>query len=126
MTMWLLSCVCCYQALERNSTWRELFRRDFAPVDRQMERWAAELAENAIAEAGSTSRGGRKRGRGGASAVDGVATAAAAASPSVASASGVVKQLGQSPLALPAPRSLPAASRRSGCESEWKQLYASL
>ena len=115
MTMWLLSRVCCCQALERNSTWRELVRRDFAPDDRQMEHFAAELTKNAVAQATSTV---------GASAV--VVTAAAAASPSAVSVSGVVEQLGPSSLALPAPRSLPSTAYRARRESEWKRLYASL
>ncbi len=103
------------QALEHNSTWRELVRRNFAPDDRQMEHFAAELAENAVAQATSTA---------GASAV--AVAAAAAASPSAASVSGVVQQLGSSPLALPAPRSLPSTAYRARRESEWKRLYASL
>ena len=73
MTMWLLSRVRCCQALVSNSTWRKLFRRDFALDDRQMERYAAELAE-----------------------------------------------------VVPVPMSLRAAARRTGRESEWKWLYASL
>ena len=107
MTMWFLSGVCCFQALGRNSMWRELVRRDFAQDDRQMEHFAAELAESAVAEAASSS-------------------GAAAASPSAVSVSGVVEQLGPSPLVLPAPRSLPSAAYRARRESEWKRLYASL
>jgi hypothetical protein len=88
MTMWLLSRVRFCQALVLDSTWRELVRRIFAPDDRQMERYAAELAENAVAEAGS------------------------------AAGASVVQQLGpSSPLALPAPRSPPrprALARRRG------------
>jgi hypothetical protein len=113
MTMLFLSYGCCFQALGRNSTWRELVRRDFAADDPQMKRYAAELGENA--EAGSTA---------GASAV--VATATSAASPSAASLSGVVQQLGPSPLALPASQSLPSAAHRARRESEWKRLYVSL
>ena len=109
----LLSRVCCCQALSRNSTWRDLVRRDFAADDRQMKVYAAEL--DAVAEAGSTA---------GASACAGAA--AAAASPSAASVPGVVQQLGPSPLALPAPLSLPSAAYRARRESEWKRVYASL
>ena len=111
----LLSRVCCCQALSRNSTWRDLVRRDFAPDDRQMKGYAAEL--DVVVEAGSTT---------GASAGAGAGVAPAAASPSAASVPGVVQQLGPSPLALPAPLSLPSAAYRARRESEWKRLYESL
>jgi hypothetical protein len=107
MSMWVLSRVCCFQALGRNITWRELVRRDFAADEQKMEHFAAKLAESAVAEVASSS-------------------GAAAASPSAASVSGVVEQLGPSPLVLPAPRSLPSAAYRARRESEWKRLYASL
>ncbi len=107
MTMLFLSRVCCFQALGQNSTWRELVRRDFAQDNRRIEHLAAELAESAVAEAASSS-------------------GAAAASPSAASVSGVLKQLGPSPLALPAPCSLHSTAYRAQRESEWKRLYASL
>ena len=109
----LLSRVCCCQALSRNSTWRDLVRRDFAPDDRQMKGYAAKL--DAVAEAGSTA---------GASA--GAGAAAAVVSPSAASVPGVVQQLGPSPLALPAPLSLHSTAYRARRESEWKRVYASL
>ena len=97
-----------------NGTWRELVRRDFAPDDRQMERWATELADSAVAEAGPSAY---------ASTVTGIATATAAAPPSVDSVP--VQQVVPSLLALPAPRILPAVAR-AGRENEWKRLYASL
>ena len=97
-----------------NYTWRELLRRDFSADDRQMERWAAELAESAVAEAGSSAC---------ASTLADIVTAASASSPSVSSVS--VEQRGPSPLALPAPRILPAAAR-AGRENEWKRIYALL
>ena len=104
----------CCQTLVSNGTWRELVRRDFALDDRQMERWAAELAESAVAEAGSPAN---------ASAVSGISTVAAAVPPSVDSVP--VQKVGPLPLALLAPRILPAAAH-AGRESEWKRLYASL
>ncbi len=97
-----------------NGTWRELVRRDFALDDRQIERWAAELAESAVAEAGSPAC---------ASTLTGIASTASASSSSVSSVS--VEQRGPSPLALPAPRILPAAAR-AGRENEWKRLYSLL
>jgi hypothetical protein len=88
-----------------NGTWRELVRRDFALDDRQIERWAAELAESAVAEAGSREY---------ASAVTGIATAAAAAPPSFASVP--AQQVGPSPF----------GHTRAGRENELKRLYAYL
>jgi hypothetical protein len=101
-----------------NYTWRELVRRDFSADDRQMDRWAAELAESAVVEAGSLAYASAKRKR-----FDYICTAAAAAPPSIDSVP--AQQVVPSSLALPSPRILPAAAR-AGRENEWKRFYASL